>query len=53
MPTYDYKCQKCQAERETKHGVDEPGPSCCGESMQKVYTAVAAIFRGNGWGGKP
>lgn len=53
MPTYDYKCEKCGGAVEQYHGIDEHGPSCCGVPMQKVFTAVPAIFKGNGWGGKP
>jgi putative FmdB family regulatory protein len=51
MPTYDYKCQKCGITVEVSHSVSEHGPRCdCGEVMQKVFTAVPAIFKGEGWG---
>ena len=52
MPTYDYKCEECKITVETNHSVFEHGPSCCGKPMQKVFTAVPTIFKGDGWAGK-
>ena len=52
MPTYDYKCEKCGSQVETYHSVNEHGPSCCGQPMQKVYTTPGIIFKGDGWAGK-
>ena len=52
MPTYDYRCEKCQITVEVMHSVSEHGPKCCEQPMNKVFSATPAIFKGDGWGGK-
>ena len=51
-PLYDYKCEKCGITVEVSHSVSDHGPRCdCGQVMQKVFAAIPAIFKGEGWGG--
>lgn len=52
MPTYDYRCEKCQMTVEVMHSVSEHGPKCCEQPMNKLFSATPAIFKGDGWGGK-
>lgn len=52
MPRYDYKCKVCGGVQEiTKSFGDDSVPVCCQESMQQVYGATPAHFKGGGWGG--
>ena len=46
MPTYDFKCKKCSAERKNvllriTHD-DADRPHCCGEVMQQHFTVPPA-----------
>jgi len=52
MPTYDYKCNKCGMTQEIVREFGENHePTCCQETMARVWSATPAIFRGGGWGG--
>lgn len=57
MPTYDYKCNKCDKEKEVFHSIkEEPSIICsnCGEQMKRCISpnTTGFILRGNGWAGK-
>jgi putative FmdB family regulatory protein len=55
MPTYDFKCDKCNSQVEMHMTYDATSlPVCseCGSTMTKNYTPPAVIFRGGGWGGQ-
>ena len=50
MPRYDYKFSICSSQVEFERSIgDEKYPICCGLSMQRVWSAPAAIFNGNGF----
>ena len=52
MPIYEYVCQSCQHRFEVKQSVtDPPLTSCerCGQSVVKVISAPAIMFKGTGW----
>ena len=50
MPRYDYKCSICSSQIEFEKSIgDDKYPICCNESMQKVWSSVAAIFQGKGF----
>ena len=55
MPTYDYKCSKCDAQFELFHSIhDEPISNCmkCGakNTVQRVIGSNIGIsFKGNGF----
>ncbi len=54
MPTYDYRCKKCNHEFEAFHSMsDEPlkvCPRCKKHSLQRLIGAGAGIiFKGNGF----
>ena len=52
MPKYDYKCNRCGSTQEIERGFGESyAPTCCQDSMSRVWSATPAIFRGGGWGG--
>ena len=52
MPNYDYKCSVCGGVQEIyKELGDSMVPTCCSTSMEKMFSAVPAHFRGGGWGG--
>lgn len=53
MPRYDYKCGKCGGVQEVyqEFGHND-APTCCQESMTKIYSATPAHFKGGGWGGQ-
>ena len=53
MPTYDYKCKKCEHTFEVFHGInDSPELKCpvCGEKTEKMIGAgIGLIFKGTGF----
>ena len=53
MPTYDYKCHKCEHTFEKFHGINyNPKIKCplCGEEAQKMIGAgIGLIFKGSGF----
>ena len=50
MPRYDYRCSICSSQVEFERSIgDDKYPICCNESMQRVWSAPAAIFNGSGF----
>jgi putative FmdB family regulatory protein len=54
MPTYDYRCKKCNHEFEAFQSMSEPTlktcPQCGKRSLQRLIGAGAGIiFKGNGF----
>jgi putative FmdB family regulatory protein len=50
MPRYDYKCSICSSQIELEKSIDDNiYPVCCNESMQRLWSAPAAIFNGSGF----
>jgi len=53
MPTYDYKCVKCEHKFERFHGMNEtPKITCpvCGAKTEKLIGAgIGIIFKGSGF----
>lgn len=56
MPTYEFKCSKCQSYGSAQFGInDEKSMDCpiCKNPMDRYYSAPAGvIFKGGGWGGQ-
>ena len=54
MPNYDYMCDKEGTLIVLELPMDHKIPNCqvCDEPLRRVYTAVPAIFKGDGWAGK-
>ncbi|MHB8146949.1 MAG: FmdB family zinc ribbon protein [Vulcanimicrobiaceae bacterium] len=52
MPLYDYRCPKCQAVTEVRHGFNEnhsaPCPKCGGE-LKRVFNPAPILFKGSGF----
>ncbi len=60
MPTYVYKCRKCQNEFEYRQSIndealtecvltDENGVKCDGEVFRKISSNVGLVFNGKGF----
>jgi putative FmdB family regulatory protein len=50
VPKYDYKCSICSSQIEFEKSIEEDRhPVCCNESMQRLWSAPAAIFNGSGF----
>jgi putative FmdB family regulatory protein len=50
MPRYDYKCSVCSGQIEFEKAINEDKyPVCCNQSMQRLWSAPAAIFNGSGF----
>ncbi len=52
MPTYEYKCDKCDHSFEVFQSMsDEPVKSCekCGHEVRKVFNSTGIIFKGSGF----
>jgi putative FmdB family regulatory protein len=54
MPIYEFKCPVCSTLTPVKAAVDEdftpPGCPYCMVSMERIWTATPAHFKGKGWG---
>lgn len=49
MPLYDYKCPTCQHRFSTRHGFDDPEPSCpaCGApTAVRLITSAPSVAKG-------
>jgi putative FmdB family regulatory protein len=52
MPTYDYKCNKCELVVEIVHPMsDESEYPCekCAEPMHILIGGAGVVFKGEGW----
>ena len=53
MPTYNYKCNKCNSGFSVVRGMteDDPGYSCdtCKNPMIRVYSLSGITFKGSGF----
>ena len=55
MPTYVYKCVKCENEWEVIHKMSEDGPETCPRCqapksmIERIIQAVASVLKGGGW----
>lgn len=53
MPTYDYKCESCEAELELMQSIkQEPTKTCptCGkETLKRLITGGTFVLKGDGW----
>lgn len=53
MPTYDYKCIKCEYVEEHFHSMSETFfalcPKCNNEMVRMVGGGSGVIFKGDGW----
>lgn len=51
MPTYEYRCTRCEHVFECLQRVGDPAPACpeCGSPTRKVFSSVGVIFKGKGF----
>jgi len=51
MPTYEYRCTRCDHRFDQTQKVGDPAPSCpaCGAATRKVFSSVGLIFKGSGF----
>jgi putative FmdB family regulatory protein len=55
MPTYEYKCSKCQEVLEVVHAMTDKPPvrhSGCGGKLSRVFSAPTVTYSGSGWARK-
>ena len=56
MPTYEFKCDKCGTMAIINRSIDADGDvdagNCmaCAIPMTRIWSDVAAVFKGTGWG---
>jgi predicted nucleic acid-binding Zn ribbon protein len=55
MPKFDYECRTCDTTSEFTIPIDKVDDYClicgiCKSEMFKLFVAVPAHFKGNGWG---
>lgn len=45
MPTYDYRCLRCETPFEASHAMSEPAPDCpnCGGRAEKAILTAPAM----------
>jgi putative FmdB family regulatory protein len=54
VPSYEYKCPKCEKHYVILHGFSSTDQYMCDDDLQglvRVYTAPPVHFKGGGWGG--
>ena len=52
MPTYEYRCDKCDANFDVVQSFhDDPLTACptCGSAVRKVFGSVGIVFKGSGF----
>lgn len=49
MPAYDYKCQVCGKIKEFILPMNHETPQCCGQPMERVFSEMKFILKGEGW----
>jgi putative FmdB family regulatory protein len=51
MPTYEYRCTRCNHKFESVHAVGETVDRCerCGGPVRRVFSPPALIFKGSGF----
>ena len=52
MPTYDYRCDRCERTFEVRQRISaEPLTTCerCGDSIRRLLSAAPFILKGGGW----
>lgn len=52
MPLYDYRCAKCGAVTEIRHGFNETHAepcAACGGTLSRVFSAAPIVFKGSGF----
>ena len=53
MPTYEYKCSKCEHKQDHRMKMDDPKPNCprcdAKEEYSKQITSAQFMLKGNGW----
>ncbi len=53
MPTYQYRCQKCQHEFETVQRISEDPlktcPACQTENLKRIIGSIGVSFKGAGF----
>jgi putative FmdB family regulatory protein len=55
MPTYEFKCTKCDAMGTAQLKIEEDKVMRCPRClvfMDRVYSAPGLVFKGGGWGGQ-
>jgi putative FmdB family regulatory protein len=54
MPTYEFKCDRCEQINEIDLPMDAPKEMICvecGVYMWRIWSPISAHFKGTGWGG--
>lgn len=52
MPSYDYKCPKCEGVFEVTRGIRETGDVACPEcdvAARRIFSPVGIVFKGTGF----
>ncbi len=55
MPTYEFRCTKCDAMDTAQLSIEQDKVMRCPRCqvfMDRVYSAPGLVFKGGGWGGK-
>ncbi len=52
MPIYEYKCTRCSAARDVRHGFKEANTeicAACGGELKRVFNPAGIVFKGSGF----
>jgi putative FmdB family regulatory protein len=51
MPIYEFECTVCKIRVEVDRSIhEERDAQCCGQAMNRIYSAPGISFKGNGLG---
>lgn len=51
MPTYVFKCKKCEQKKTVIQKFDDPAPKCdkCTQDMERAIAQTSFVLKGKGW----
>jgi len=53
MPTYEYRCEKCEHEFEREQRISDPPiktcPACRSRKVKKLISRTSFVLKGGGW----
>lgn len=51
MPTYVFKCKKCEEKKTVRQKYDDPAPKCdkCTQDMERAVAQSSFVLKGKGW----
>ena len=53
MPIYEYRCDACNEQLETMHGINDDAlktcPACGEDQLKRLISSTSFVLKGTGW----